>query len=153
MYFFIAQLTDGQRSDLFISLFGWFEDPHATHIAMEYIEHGDLSQYIKADMAKTEVREITSQILRGLVVLHGRGICHRDLKPQVRHQSDVQPATYPDNSTEHPNCIHLTDTGQNHRFRSFKTCGRNILKNWLWDRFLPSPRAAWITAQENGSEP
>lgn len=52
---------------------------------MEYIEHGDLGKYI-ADYslkARSEAKEITSQILEGLVVLHQREICHRDLKPQV----------------------------------------------------------------------
>lgn len=55
------------------------------HIAMEYIEHGDLGKYI-ADYpvkARSETKEIASQILEGLVVLHEREICHRDLKPQV----------------------------------------------------------------------
>lgn len=54
---------------------------------MEYIPHGDLGQYIKAygELAKTYSKVIASQILEGLVVLHERSICHRDLKPQVRH--------------------------------------------------------------------
>lgn len=84
-----SQLTEGtsQHPDLFILFLGWFEDPHAIHIAMEYIEHGDLGQYMKDGVkAKTEAKEITSQILEGLAVLHEREICHRDLKPQVRAQ-------------------------------------------------------------------
>lgn len=51
---------------------------------MEYIEHGDLGKYIAEYKTKVEAREITSQILEGLVILHERQICHRDLKPQVR---------------------------------------------------------------------
>lgn len=82
-------LTDDQHPDLFVSFFGWFTDPFATHIAMEYVPHGDLGQYIEdhgaSAKAHSEVGEITSQILEGLVVLHDRDICHRDLKPQVRH--------------------------------------------------------------------
>lgn len=83
--FFFASLTPTQHPDLFVILLGWFEDPHAIHIAMEYIEHGDLGNYIKADREKAtlEAADITSQILAGLVVLHERDICHRDLKPQV----------------------------------------------------------------------
>lgn len=60
---------------------------------MEYIAHGDLGQYIKGSptQAKREVQVIASQVLEGLVVLHGRGICHRDMKPQVRHPDDPFP--------------------------------------------------------------
>lgn len=52
---------------------------------MEYVEHGDLERYLNkyAPKAKSEVKEITRQLLEGLVVLHERHICHRDLKPQV----------------------------------------------------------------------
>lgn len=55
---------------------------------MEYIAHGDLGDYIKEHggtaKARSEIGVITSQILSGLVVLHGKNICHRDLKPQVK---------------------------------------------------------------------
>lgn len=56
------------------------------YLVMEFIEYGDLGQYIKENRleAKALAKDIASQILEGLVVLHARGICHRDLKPQVR---------------------------------------------------------------------
>lgn len=52
---------------------------------MEYFEHGDLGQHIKIFGRQEEEtsREITRQLLEGLVVLHQKQICHRDLKPQV----------------------------------------------------------------------
>lgn len=52
---------------------------------MEYIEHGDLGEYIRdhGATAEEEAKQIATQILKGLVVLHEREICHRDLKPQV----------------------------------------------------------------------
>lgn len=58
---------------------------------MEYIPNGDLGRYIKENRAKAKAdgRAITEQILRGLVVLHERDICHRDLKPQVTYHSIV----------------------------------------------------------------
>lgn len=70
---------------LFVVFLGWFEDPYAVHIAMEYIEHGDLGQFIadRGQLAQEGARVIASQILEGLVVLQEREICYRDLKPQV----------------------------------------------------------------------
>lgn len=51
---------------------------------MEYIRYGDLSEYMKDhETAKVEASEVTRQILEALTILHGEGICHRDLKPQV----------------------------------------------------------------------
>lgn len=53
--------------------------------------HGDLGQYMKeyGPKGKTEAEEITRQILKGLVILHEREICHRDLKPQVRSLFEI----------------------------------------------------------------
>lgn len=52
---------------------------------MEYVAYGDLQQYITSvpSDARTNAKVIGRQILSGLVVLHERQICHRDLKPQV----------------------------------------------------------------------
>lgn len=51
---------------------------------MEYIEHGHLGTYIAEYQKQLDAKEITTHILEGLVVLHERKICHRDLKPQAR---------------------------------------------------------------------
>lgn len=50
---------------------------------MEYVELGDLSKYIKDPSTHLDAREVTRQVLKGLVVLHDMKICHRDLKPKV----------------------------------------------------------------------
>lgn len=65
---------------------GWYENAECIYIAMEYIEHGDLSQYIKIPSFCTHnnAKEITRQLLEGLQILHQLEICHRDLKPQVQ---------------------------------------------------------------------
>lgn len=50
---------------------------------MEFIARGDLSKYILEPVIRSEAKEITTQLLRGLAVMHERLICHRDIKPQV----------------------------------------------------------------------
>lgn len=61
---------------------GWYENESDVFLAMEYIEYGDLSGYMKDHReARADAREITRQFLEGLEVLHAEGICHRDLKP------------------------------------------------------------------------
>ena len=49
---------------------------------MEYIELGDLEKYIQPTLVEKDAKQITHQILCGLVVLHALHFVHRDLKPQ-----------------------------------------------------------------------
>lgn len=78
-------LMRDKHEELFVILFGWFEDPRGTvFLAMEYVPHGDLAAYIQATpAAQRDARGVTEQLLMGLSVLHSLHICHRDLKPQV----------------------------------------------------------------------
>lgn len=70
---------------------------------MEYIEKGDLSKYIKnqKEKARSGAKEIAPQVLEGLAVMHARGICHRDLKLQVRYLSAT--------AISHSQLVSLTD--------------------------------------------
>lgn len=52
---------------------------------MEYVKHGDLKQYLKeyGPCSPSDARNITQQLLEGLITLHDLNITHRDIKPQV----------------------------------------------------------------------
>lgn len=52
---------------------------------MELCEHGDLGKYLETNKTLSEsyTRQLAGQLLEGLVVMHGYGITHRDLKPGV----------------------------------------------------------------------
>ncbi|RPB09622.1 kinase-like protein [Morchella conica CCBAS932] len=84
----LRTMLELRDNHLFVKCLGWYEDTNSIYIAMEYMEGGDLSQYIKDDheserMTEEKARQIIEQVLDGLVVLHKLKICHRDLKPKV----------------------------------------------------------------------
>jgi serine/threonine protein kinase len=58
-------------------------DSENIFVAMEYLRHGDLSNYATTELLETEIIEITDNILRGLKAMHEEGFTHRDIKPQV----------------------------------------------------------------------
>lgn len=100
---------------------------------MEFIEHGHLGKYIAENQSKVDIKEITSQILEGLVVLHEQKICHRDLKPQVILFCTIQinPPTDKRISTEHPHRLLVADLGKDHRLWHLQVLGRDNVENTL----------------------
>ena len=50
---------------------------------MEYLEYGDLGRYISQGFREVEVKQITTDLLDALRIMHDEGFAHRDLKPQV----------------------------------------------------------------------
>ena len=49
---------------------------------MEYVELGDLENFITRQLIEKDARVIARQLLEGLGVLHGYNWAHCDLKPQ-----------------------------------------------------------------------
>ena len=57
---------------------------------MEYCALGNLHQQLdlrSGPLREGEARDITAQILDGLIFMHDNSFAHRDLKPQVRCHS------------------------------------------------------------------
>ncbi|MCJ1266066.1 Ankyrin-2 [Lobaria immixta] len=80
----LAEFSKSQhwQEDVFVAFFGWFDDPDNVYLAMEYLALGDLSQYIFTAISEEETKQIASDLLQGLKIMHAEGFTHRDLKPQ-----------------------------------------------------------------------
>jgi serine/threonine protein kinase len=72
-----------QYSDFFIESYGWYKTIDTLFLAMEFVEHGDLTTHMAEPFPEAQVRQIIYQVLGGLSHMHGSGYVHRDLKPAV----------------------------------------------------------------------
>lgn len=50
---------------------------------MEYLEHGDLQNYIGTPFPEPQAASIVAQVARALQYMHHRQFVHRDVKPKV----------------------------------------------------------------------
>lgn len=64
---------------------GWYESKDSLCIAMEYYHGGDFQTYLNKHPSLTELdcRQVASQVLQGLAIMHREGFAHRDIKPQA----------------------------------------------------------------------
>jgi serine/threonine protein kinase len=59
----------------------YFEDAGVPYIAMEYLPHGSLRQYI-GNLSTAQIAGVLEGVLAGLSAGEAHGIVHRDLKPE-----------------------------------------------------------------------
>jgi len=71
------------QNDWFVKFFALHSDAQYVCIAMEYMEWGDLGNYIDFRWGEGDATIAAHQLLCGLQYLHQNRITHRDLKPAV----------------------------------------------------------------------
>lgn len=71
-----------QHPDLFVKIFGWWEDEKSIFLPMEYFEASDLSRNKELIRDESDIRVISQQLVLGLQCMHSLNIIHRDIKPQ-----------------------------------------------------------------------
>ncbi|KAJ5590038.1 hypothetical protein N7450_004010 [Penicillium hetheringtonii] len=80
----IAKFSHPRYERCFVKSFGWYNTPENLFISMEYMELGDLHDYLldRPVLPETQVQDISYQILEGLQMMHENQFIHRDLKPR-----------------------------------------------------------------------
>ncbi|SPJ83642.1 uncharacterized protein FTOL_10158 [Fusarium torulosum] len=80
----IVKFSHDRYSRYFVKSLGWYMSSSLLHIAMEYYPAGNLYTCVekRRGLPEDECRQITSQVLSGIALMHEEGFAHRDLKPQ-----------------------------------------------------------------------
>ncbi|KAK0649170.1 kinase-like domain-containing protein [Cercophora newfieldiana] len=78
----IGKFSQAPYRRCFVQSFGWYETDSTVFVAMEYMEHGDLQDFMTRPLATEDAIHITKQILEGIAFMHSFSFTHRDLKPR-----------------------------------------------------------------------
>ncbi|KAI1421312.1 kinase-like domain-containing protein [Xylaria sp. FL1777] len=78
----VAKFSHHKYSHCFVQSSGWWDDDSSVYIAMEYLQLGDLQNFLKEALSEDDTKQITNQIVEGLSFMHEQRFAHRDLKPQ-----------------------------------------------------------------------
>src|SRR5262249_2612646 len=71
----------GHENIVEIDDFGRLPDGRA-YLAMEYLEGASLAEAVRSPIPVARGLDIIMQVCRGLAAAHGKGIIHRDMKPE-----------------------------------------------------------------------
>ncbi|VUC21058.1 unnamed protein product [Clonostachys rosea] len=78
----MVKFSHQKYSRYFVRMLGWYISKTDLCIAMEYFPEGDLQSYLHdRRLTEGETREVVSQVLQGLDIMHKAGLAHRDIKP------------------------------------------------------------------------
>jgi len=58
---------------------------------MEFFPLGDLAACLDVPLVEHHAKDVTTQLLEGLIVMHDLGFTHRDLKPKVSRDFSSKP--------------------------------------------------------------
>lgn len=70
-----------KQEEVLVTFFGWFEDAANLFLTMEYFGLGDLENHISESMTQNEIKDITTDVVNGLRIMHSENFAHRDVKP------------------------------------------------------------------------
>ena len=91
-----ARILSQLRSPYIANLIEWNQDAGVHYIALEFVEGGDLGQWLEqrgGRLHEHEALAIVAEVCRGLSDAHALGIVHRDIKPQnIMLESTDEPA-------------------------------------------------------------
>lgn len=108
-----------RQEEVLVDFLGWYEDDTNLFISMEYFSLGDLEPHITASITIDDVKDITTNLLTGLRIMHSEGFAHRDLKPSNIFVVEKPPASNW--------WVKIGDFGISKRVRSDETAFRTSL--------------------------
>jgi len=79
-----ASILSSVEHEYIVKVFDCFENEHYLYMVMEFVQGGELFDFVKNKGAVDERRaaKFFKQLLEGVAYLHAKGITHRDLKPE-----------------------------------------------------------------------